>query len=86
MQSSERRTAQQIFEVVKTGAHDELERKGAALAYSGFAGGLTMGLTALGVALVRRFLGDSPAAELMSFLLYPLGVSYCFSPPKTVIS
>jgi formate/nitrite transporter FocA (FNT family) len=73
MEESTRRTADEIFAHAKSAAEDELERKSTQLAFSGLAGGLTMGFTGLGVALVRSYLGEGKPQELISFLLYPLG-------------
>jgi formate/nitrite transporter FocA (FNT family) len=73
MEESKRRTADEIFEHAKSAAEDELARGSSNLAFSGLAGGLTMGFTGLGVALVRSFLGDGPSQQLISFLLYPVG-------------
>jgi formate/nitrite transporter FocA (FNT family) len=53
--------------------HEELGRTSAALAFSGFAAGLGMGLSGLGIALVLAALGESPRHELIGQLLYPLG-------------
>ncbi len=54
-------------------ARDELARSSRALAFSGFAGGLTMGLTGLSVAIVRATLGGGAAAEFVPWLFYPMG-------------
>jgi formate-nitrite transporter family protein len=68
-----RRTAREIFERVEDNAHDELRRSVHALAFSGFAGGLSMGLTGLGVASALAALGDTPAHEFVAYLIYPVG-------------
>ena len=68
-----RRTAHQIFERASSNARDELSRSSRALAFSGLAGGFTMGLTGLAVASVLAILGGSPAARLAAFLFYPTG-------------
>ncbi|MGI9103213.1 MAG: formate/nitrite transporter family protein [Terriglobales bacterium] len=68
-----RRTAHEIFEKVSDNARDELARSSHALAFSGLAGGITMGLTGISVAAIRAVLGDSPAAQLVSYLFYPIG-------------
>ena len=68
-----RRSASQILDQVTKNGREELARSTHALAFSGVAGGLTMGLTGLSVAIARAALGDSPNAELISHLLYPLG-------------
>ena len=68
-----RLTAAQIFDRVTTGGAEELERPFFNLAFSGVAAGLSMGISALGVALVLSQLGDSAGAEALAYLLYPLG-------------
>ncbi len=72
-EETSRLTAEEIFEAAIDVARDELERTNTALAFSGVLGGFVMGLTALGVALVRHFLGDSEPAKLASFVAYPAG-------------
>jgi formate-nitrite transporter family protein len=73
MQESTRRSAHQIFEEVKRNAREELSRSASALLFSGFAGGISMGLTGLSVALARSYLGNSPTAQFISFCFYPVG-------------
>ncbi len=68
-----RRTARQIFEHVEDNAHEELRRSTQALAFSGFAGGLSMGLTGLSVAAALTALGDRPGQQFLAYLLYPIG-------------
>ena len=68
-----RRTAREIFEQVEDSAHDELRRSAKALAFSGLAGGLTMGLTGLGVAAASAVLGSTPGHEFIAYLIYPVG-------------
>jgi formate/nitrite transporter FocA (FNT family) len=70
---STRRTAHEIYDKAKQNARDELDRSSHALAFSGVAGGFTMGLTALAVGTSRALLGESPAAEFVSLLFYPIG-------------
>jgi formate-nitrite transporter family protein len=70
---TERRTAHEILEGVVRSARKELERTTPALFISGLAGGMTMGLTGLGVALMRTYLGSGPAQEVVTNLLYPMG-------------
>lgn len=70
---STRRSAPQILEQVSKNGREELARSTHALAFSGVAGGLTMGLTGLSVAIARATLGDSPNTELVSHLFYPMG-------------
>ena len=70
---SVRRTAREIFRHVENNAHDELRRSPHALAFSGLAGGLSMGLTGLGVASAMAALGDFPASNFIAYLVYPVG-------------
>jgi formate/nitrite transporter FocA (FNT family) len=72
-QQTLRRTAREIFEYVEANAHEELRRSTHALAFSGFAGGLSMGLTGLGVASVMAAIPGSPARGLVAYLVYPIG-------------
>lgn len=69
----DRPTAIQIYEQVSLNARRELARSNIALALSGVVGGLTMGLTALGVSIATATLGQEPAARFIAFLFYPLG-------------
>src|SRR5947209_3272460 len=67
-------SAHQVFEGVAKNARRELERPTKGLAFSGLAGGMSMGLTGLGVAIMRATLGtDTGAKELLAMTLYPLG-------------
>jgi len=68
-----RLTAPEIFGAAVGNARNELKRSSRNLAFSGLAGGLTMGLTGLGVASVRSVLGSGSWEEFASFLIYPLG-------------
>ena len=70
---SKRRSAHEIFEAAQDNAREELRRSSLGLAFSGIAGGLTMGLTGLAVAAVRAQLPDTEAARLVSLLFYPIG-------------
>jgi len=63
-----RRTAREIFEHVENNAHEELRRSPHALAFSGFAGGLSMGLTGLSVAATLSVLADTPARQFLAYL------------------
>jgi formate/nitrite transporter FocA (FNT family) len=73
-QDLDRPTAIQIYQQVSRIAKGELARSSTALSVSGLVGGLTMGLTALGVSTVKAALGPgSTSATLIPFLLYPLG-------------
>src|SRR5580704_7490135 len=69
----DRPTAIQIYEQVSLNARRELARSNVSLALSALVGGLTMGLTALGVSIATAMLGQSPAAHFTAFLFYPLG-------------
>jgi formate/nitrite transporter FocA (FNT family) len=68
-----RRTAHEIFEHVEDSAHSELRRSTNALAFSGLAGGFSMGLTGLAVAAATVALGDIPGHEFIAYMVYPLG-------------
>jgi formate-nitrite transporter family protein len=70
---SNRRSAHEILEGVLKNAREELGRSTLALAFSGTAGGLTMGLTGLGVAIARAHLGPGSVQQLIAMLLYPVG-------------
>lgn len=67
-----RLTAAEIFEAATDSARDELRRSNQKLAFSGVAGGLTMGLTAMAVASVRA-LRVPGAPQYAPYLLYPIG-------------
>jgi formate-nitrite transporter family protein len=54
-------------------AREELKRSTRSLAFSGVAGGLTMGITGLSVAAVRAMLGRGGWQDLVSLLVYPIG-------------
>jgi len=73
MQDSTRRSAHEIFEQVVKNAREELSRSVPGLLFSGFAGGIGMGLTGLSVALALSYLGNSPVARFISFCFYPIG-------------
>src|ERR1051326_8010266 len=73
MEESTRRSAHEILEQVITSARDELSRPTLGLIFSGFAGGQSMGLTGLGVALALSYLGDGPAQQFVAFCFYPIG-------------
>jgi len=67
-----RLTAVEIFQAASENARDELRRSNQKLAFSGVAGGLTMGLTGLGVASMRALLGHE-GQHIAPYLLYPIG-------------
>jgi formate/nitrite transporter FocA (FNT family) len=52
---------------------EELDRPAKALAFSGIAGGMTIGLTGLAVASARGELGVHPTAHFIAQLFYPIG-------------
>lgn len=68
-----RPSAEEIFKQVATNARQELDRPSIALALSGIGAGVFMGLSALGVALAIRLLGDSTPAQMVSRMFYPIG-------------
>lgn len=68
-----RPSAQEIYQEVAKNARRELSRTSLALAISGLAGGTFMGLSALGNAIAIATLGNSPYAEFISRMFYPLG-------------
>ena len=70
---SKRRSPHEILIGVMNNAREELGRSTPALAFSGLAGGLTMGLTGLGVAIARAHLGPGSVQQLLAMLLYPVG-------------
>lgn len=72
-ESSNRRSAGEMFSAAVKNAREELERSSRALAFSGLAGGLTMGLTGLSVASVHATVGKGGWSDLASFLFYPIG-------------
>ena len=74
----ERPSAQDIFEQVANNARQELGRSSVSLAISGFAGGIFMGLSALGNAIAIALLtpaGAQPSASTLFIgkMFYPLG-------------
>jgi formate-nitrite transporter family protein len=68
-----RLTANEIFDAALENARGELGRSVRKLAFSGMAGGITMGLTGLAVACVRSLVGSGGWHDLVSFLVYPIG-------------
>jgi formate-nitrite transporter family protein len=69
----DRPTADEIYEQVSRNARHELDRPAIALAISGLAGGITMGLTALSVSIVTGTLPPSAMASFIAELVYPIG-------------
>jgi formate-nitrite transporter family protein len=70
---TKRLTAPQIFEAAVENAREELKRSSRKLAFSGMAGGMTMGLSALSVAAVQALLGEGAWQQFVSYLIYPAG-------------
>src|SRR5258707_5727602 len=68
-----RLTAAEILQAAMENARDELRRSGMKLAFSGVAGGLTMGLTGLGVASLRAMVCPGASQPIAPYLLYPIG-------------
>jgi formate/nitrite transporter FocA (FNT family) len=68
-----RLTAPEIFEAAVANAREEIKRSVRTLIFSGIAGGITMGLTGLGVASVRALIGDGGWQQLVSCVIYPVG-------------
>lgn len=69
----DRPTAVDIYEQVSRNARRELQRPASALAVSGIVGGLTMGLTGLSVSVVGSMLGNTPVAQFVALMFYPMG-------------
>jgi formate/nitrite transporter FocA (FNT family) len=74
----ERPSAQDIFEQVANNARQELGRSSVSLAISGLAGGVFMGLSALGNAIAIALLtpaglAPTPATLFIAKMFYPLG-------------
>ncbi len=70
---SARPEASEILARVMADAESELERSSPGLAFSGFAAGLTMGLSGLGVAVLGHALPHREWTPLVEYTLYPLG-------------
>ncbi len=68
-----RLTAPEIFHAATENARSELRRSSRSLAVSGLAGGITLGLTGIGVASVRSLLGTGAWQQCVSYLVYPVG-------------
>jgi len=69
----ERPTAEDIYQQVALNAKTELKRSTVSLAISGFAGGIFMGLSGLGSALVLGLFGMSPRTHFVASMFYPIG-------------
>jgi formate/nitrite transporter FocA (FNT family) len=68
-----RPSAEDIYKQVAANARQELKRSSVALAISGFAGGIFMGLSAMGTAIALAMLGHTPGFQMISRMFYPLG-------------
>jgi formate-nitrite transporter family protein len=66
-------TADEILQGTIENARSELSRSLTKLGFSGVAGGITMGLTALGISAMHAFLGEGGWRDLVAYLAYPLG-------------
>ena len=69
----DRPTANEIYEQVALNGRRELRRSNLALAISGIAGGLLMGLTGLSVAILMSMLGNTASGRVIALFFYPLG-------------
>ena len=69
----ERPSAQDIYEQVANNARQELGRSTVSLIISGLAGGVFMGLSALGTAIALSMLGTTKPAEFVAKMFYPIG-------------
>jgi formate/nitrite transporter FocA (FNT family) len=69
----ERPSAQDIYEQVANNARQELGRSTVSLVISGLAGGIFMGLSALGTAIAISMLGTTQPAVFIAKMFYPLG-------------
>jgi formate-nitrite transporter family protein len=68
-----RRSVHEILEEACENGRRELERPAKALAFSGVAGGVTMGLTGMSVAIAHATLGTGPAQDFVAYMFYPIG-------------
>jgi formate/nitrite transporter FocA (FNT family) len=62
-----------VHETIRYDGEEELSRPSAALAWSAFAAGISMGLSLVAMALFRAYLPDAPWRPLIVRLGYPLG-------------
>ena len=69
----ERPNAEEIYEQVAANAREELKRSTVSLAISGFAGGVFLGLSALGTAITLGMFGSSPQSQFVAKMFYPVG-------------
>ncbi len=82
---TQRRSAHEIFQGAIDNARDELDRTSRALGFSGFAGGLTMGLTGLAVAAALNAMPGLPSRELAAYIFYPIGFISVILGPRPVV-
>lgn len=68
-----RLTAPEIFDAAADQGRSELKRSSRSLAFSGLAGGITLGLSGIGVSALQATLGDGSWQNFVSFLMYPAG-------------
>lgn len=68
-----RLTAPEIFDAAADQGRSELKRSSRSLAFSGLAGGITIGLSGIGVAAIHATLGDGSWQQFVSYLMYPAG-------------
>ena len=66
-------TVRVVHEAVRKEGEDELERSTQALAFSGFAAGLSMGFSLIGEGLIRSRLPDAPWRPLLAKFGYSFG-------------
>jgi formate/nitrite transporter FocA (FNT family) len=66
-------TVYQILRAAAENAREEIKRSPRTQAFSGLAGGLTMGLTGLGVASVRALIGEGQWQQFIFYFIYPVG-------------
>lgn len=72
-QDQARLSVHEILATATADAKEELARSRRAVAVSGVSAGLTMGLTAAGVAVMTSYVGEGGGREAVVMLLYPLG-------------
>ena len=65
--------ARVIHEILREEGEHELSRPVGALLWSGLAAGLSMGFSFLTMALLKKSMGDNPAADVIAPLGYPIG-------------
>jgi len=68
-----RLTAHEIFRAAVENAREEVKRSPRTLAFSGVAGGMTLGLTGLSVAAVHSLIGHGGWQDLAAYVIYPIG-------------